>query len=152
MKFKILLPVLLVSMAVGFILIYRDMGYAEDMDTGATEAAAEVYVATGSDLGVPEDICYSEQVKSVVFSHQKHAVELGFECTACHTNIFEMDANNVETHADFDMSGLGDGKYCGTCHSSSSNVAFSTDSQCARCHRGVKGLERMESTGDDREI
>ena len=34
---------------------------------------------------LPEDIYYTKPVESVVFSHQTHAVDLGFKCTGCHT-------------------------------------------------------------------
>ncbi len=142
MKLRILiLPVLIASLAVGFI-VYRDMGMAEGMD--ATE---EINVSSSAEIKVPEDIYYTKYVDSVGFSHQKHALELQFACSTCHTGIFQMDAHNVESQPDFNMAGLAKGKYCGTCHSSEHDMAFATDSQCARCHRGVKGLEKVEMTG-----
>jgi len=81
-------------------------------------------------------------VKSVIFSHKTHAVDAGYKCNTCHDSLFQMKAKNVEGKPDFNMEGLADGKYCGTCHSSKNNVAFSSDTQCARCHVGVKGLEK----------
>jgi c(7)-type cytochrome triheme protein len=154
MKFKILLPVLLATLAVGFLVLHRDTGVAEGLgQEAAAQESAEadagtISVSDGSEAGVPPDICYSGKVESVVFSHQKHAVELGFDCSTCHTGIFQMDAKSVESQPDFDMSGLNAGKYCGSCHSSTSNVAFSTESNCAWCHRGVRGAEQDESTGE----
>lgn len=150
MRLKILLPVLMVSIAVGFIVIYRDLSLANEVEQ-ATAAIEELSVSAGSEPTVPGDICYTDKIDSVVFSHQKHAIELGFECTTCHSDIFQMDAYTVAQKEDFDMSGINDGKYCGTCHSSESQVAFSADSECARCHRGVKGAERMEANNNGHE-
>lgn len=152
MKFKILLPVLLAALAVGFLVLHRDMGVAEGLSQEATaqesSEAGTVSVSDGSEADVPPDICYSGKVDSVVFSHQKHVMDLGYECSTCHTNIFQMEAKSVESQPDFDMSGLNAGKYCGSCHSSTSDVAFSTESNCAWCHRGVRGMEQDQSTGE----
>ena len=59
-----------------------------------------------------------------------------------------MKAQNSESQPDFNMKGLEAGKYCGACHTSGNNLAFSSDTQCARCHPGVKGLERVETASN----
>ncbi len=151
MRLRIVIPVLIVSLAVGFIVVYRNLSMADELDQAAATAVEQISITTGSEPAVPEDICYTEKVESVVFSHQKHAVELEFDCVTCHSDIFQMDAYSVEAREDFDMSGLHEGKYCGSCHSSKTQVAFPVDSQCARCHRGVKGAERLRATGSDQE-
>lgn len=153
MKLVLLLPVLLASLAVGFIL-YRgtsfsnDVGFAEETSaTTGTEngdASGSQYDA-GGHSAVPGDIFYTREVKTVVFSHQTHAVDLKFACDACHTSLFQMQAHQVESKPDFNMAGLAQGKYCGACHSGNNNGAFASDSQCARCHIGVKGLEQKEA-------
>ncbi|MFA5808977.1 MAG: c(7)-type cytochrome triheme domain-containing protein [Thermoleophilia bacterium] len=148
----ILLPVLLATLAVGFVL-YKSPGYADDVavTTGAQsenqnpDTGGNINDKSGQDQGsVPKDIYYTKTVESVIFSHQTHAVDMGFKCDTCHTKTFEMKAKNVESKADFNMKGLAEGKYCGMCHSSKNNVAFGSDTQCARCHLGVKGLEREQ--------
>lgn len=146
----IILPVLLVSMAVGFV-VYRSPGFAEDisMADGAQSVyqgpAEDISIRTGgAQSSVPADIYYTESVKSVIFSHKVHAVDAGYKCTTCHDGIFQMKAKNVEGKPDFNMKGLADGKYCGMCHSSKNKAAFSSDTQCARCHVGVKGLEQEQ--------
>ena len=150
MKNKIMvLPVLLISLAVGFVL-YRGPGSAEEISVVAgaqsvyqdSSAAGENYGAGGVKSSIPKDILYTKSVKSVVFSHQTHASELEYKCSVCHSGLFQMKAKSVESSPDFNMKGLAEGKYCGTCHSSKNNVAFSSDTQCARCHIGVKGLEK----------
>lgn len=152
MKNKIIvLPVLLIALAVGFVL-YRGPSSAEEISVSAgaqsvyqdPAAAGDNYGAGDVNSSIPEDILYTESVKSVVFSHQTHASELEYKCSVCHSGIFQMKARNVESSPDFNMKGLAEGKYCGTCHSSNNNVAFSSDTQCARCHVGVKGLEQEE--------
>jgi len=153
----ILLPVLLVSVAVGFILVLGP-GSAEEISV-SSGAQSNYEDAAGSNYGgaaennysgsahssVPKDIFYTAPVKSVVFSHQEHAVKLGYKCDACHTQLFQMKAMSVEKQPDFTMSGLAKGKYCGSCHNDTGKPAFSSNSECARCHTGVKGLDRAEA-------
>ena len=136
----IVLPVLLISLAVGFVL-YRGSSSAEEISVMA--GAQSVYQdPSAAKSSIPKDILYTKSVKSVVFSHQTHASELEYKCSVCHSGLFQMKAKSVESSPDFNMKGLAEGKYCGTCHSSKNNVAFSSDTQCARCHIGVKGLEK----------
>lgn len=131
-------PVIIAAMAVGFIL-YRGEGVAEGqgpvepVDVNNGSAAADAY-------GVPDDIYFTEPVEAVVFSHQTHAVDMQFKCDDCHGTQFEMKAHSAESEPDFNMAGLAEGKYCGSCHSAETQVAFPSDTQCARCHVGVKGM------------
>jgi len=154
--FMMLLPVLLVSMAVG-VIIYKGQGVAEGISVtdGAVSdqygADGDQYGAAGGQYSVPDDIYYTKAVASVVFSHEAHAVEQGIGCNTCHGGLFKMQAGNVESQPDFNMEGLAQGKYCGSCHSSASEAVFSSDTQCARCHRGVKGLEREEEAAGSQE-
>ena len=88
------------------------------------------------------DVLYSKPVMSVLFSHDLHAVEMGFGCGDCHDGLFEMASLAAEENADFNMQGLYDGKYCGGCHNG--QMAFASDTQCARCHIGVKGYNAIK--------
>ena len=137
-----ILPILLASLAAAFI-VYHGLSVAEET-TISSGGAGDQYGAAASQYAVPEDIVYASPVESVTFSHQVHAVDLGLACSSCHTGIFQMKAHNVEAQPDFNMKGLAEGKYCGSCHSSSNSAAFASDTQCARCHSGVKGLEGRE--------
>ncbi len=87
------------------------------------------------------DIVYTLPLKAVLFSHKVHVEDMGFSCEACHDGIFEMKALHVEEKGDFTMESLYKGKYCGVCHNGS--MAFSSNTQCARCHIGVKGYKRL---------
>jgi c(7)-type cytochrome triheme protein len=87
------------------------------------------------------DILFTKPVKSVLFSHVVHTGELGFGCVTCHNGIFEMKKGASEEAGDFTMKALYEGKYCGACHNG--EMAFSSDTQCARCHTGVKGERRF---------
>ncbi|MHB0866478.1 MAG: c(7)-type cytochrome triheme domain-containing protein [Thermoleophilia bacterium] len=146
----VLLPVLLASLAVGFIL-YRgtnfasDVGFAEEVSVTSESSGAGAGQYDPGRSAVPADIFYTRDVQAVVFSHESHAVKLQLKCDACHTSIFRMEAHQVESKADFNMAGLAKGKYCGSCHSGKDSGAFASDSQCARCHIGVKGLEQKEA-------
>jgi c(7)-type cytochrome triheme protein len=92
------------------------------------------------DSGVPEDIIYTKPLKAVIFSHKVHT-GAGLACDSCHTKLFEMSAKNAESKPDFVMKSLYEGKYCGACHAPK-GMAFASNTQCARCHIGVKGLDR----------
>jgi c(7)-type cytochrome triheme protein len=86
------------------------------------------------------DIIYSKPVKSVLFSHKSHAA-MGLDCNACHEKIFQMEALSAQEKPDFNMKGLYDKKYCGSCHAKD-GMAFASDTQCARCHIGTKGFNK----------
>jgi c(7)-type cytochrome triheme protein len=89
------------------------------------------------------DIVYTEPVKAVLFSHTSHVETLGLPCDMCHTEIFGMAGLSAQANDDFTMEGLYEGKYCGACHNGT--MAFASDTQCARCHIGVKGYERLQN-------
>jgi c(7)-type cytochrome triheme protein len=143
-RILLMLPVILATIAVGFI-VYRGESVAEDVSPEDGLSAEQTESAASSQYDVPDDILYTEPVESVVFSHDAHAADIGLTCNTCHEGIFEMDALSVQSEPDFNMKGLSEGKYCGTCHSSDSDMAFASDTQCARCHIGVTGLERVEN-------
>jgi len=88
------------------------------------------------------EILYTEPVKSVIFSHQVHGEAFG--CESCHDGLFKMEALAAQQEDDFTMESLYQGKYCGTCHDG--DTAFASDTQCATCHLGVKGYNRMMGT------
>jgi len=90
------------------------------------------------------DIVYTMPLKAVLFSHKTHVEEMGFGCDTCHDGIFKMSALSVQEEADFTMDALYKGKYCGACHNGS--MAFSSNTQCARCHIGVKGYKRLSQS------
>lgn len=93
------------------------------------------------------DIVYDKPLKAVFFSHKFHAEDMGMSCEMCHDGIFQMAARAAQDNEDFTMQGLYDGKYCGACHNGS--MAFASNTQCARCHIGVKGFKAL--TGEDEE-
>lgn len=88
-------------------------------------------------MGAGEDpaggILYTKPIESVIFRHQDHS-QKGTSCNTCHSGLFAMEALHVQKNKDFTMDSLYKGKYCGTCHNGKS--AFSSDTQCARCHVG----------------
>jgi c(7)-type cytochrome triheme protein len=138
-------PVLLIAIAVGVIL-YSGVVEVDDVTVeGGLKWLDPTTLAAAQEYGLPDDIFYTEPVEAVVFSHATHAGDVEFSCSTCHDGLFEMEAKSVQSQPDFNMAGLAEGKYCGTCHSSSNEVAFASDTQCARCHVGVTGLERAVS-------
>jgi putative SOS response-associated peptidase YedK len=44
---------------------------------------------------------------------------------------------------DFEMEGICNERYCGACHNG--KTSFSTTTQCARCHIGVKGYREWQA-------
>ena len=93
--------------------------------------------ASAEDVDHGGDIIYTEPVKAVMFSHAFHVEELELDCDDCHEDLFEPEALLVQQGGNFNMECFREGNYCGQCHDGSG--AFSTDTQCARCHIGVKG-------------
>lgn len=91
------------------------------------------------------DIIYTKPVKAVIFSHKAHTEDLGLQCGWCHDKVFEMEALHMQKEADFDMNSLCNERYCGTCHNG--DIAFSTTTQCARCHIGIKGYNELVQQG-----
>jgi c(7)-type cytochrome triheme protein len=83
-------------------------------------------------------ILYTEPVKSVIFAHESHD---DFGCESCHEGLFKMEALAAQKNDDFTMESLYQGNYCGACHDG--DTAFASDTQCATCHIGVKGYNRM---------
>jgi|SRR5208283_4229411 len=82
------------------------------------------------------DILYTKPVKSVLFSHNLHVEKEKLGCDMCHMKLFEMKALAAQSKEDFTMGALYKGKYCGACHNG--KAAFASNTQCARCHGGVK--------------
>jgi len=94
----------------------------------------------GSDMKQPDNIVFTVPVKAVIFGHKEH-VDMGLDCASCHDKAFEMRKGAAEEHPEkFTMEALYAGKYCGVCHNGSD--AFASNTRCATCHIGVKGLDR----------
>jgi c(7)-type cytochrome triheme protein len=83
------------------------------------------------------EIIYTKPLKSVIFSHKVHVEDKGLGCDRCHSGLFEAEALKAQENPDFNMESLYKGKYCGACHDG--KTAFASNTQCARCHTGVKG-------------
>lgn len=152
-KIMFVVSLALAVSAVGFLVHNRGQAEGTDASISADGGAAIEESASAGQYGaggavarsggpvIPANFYFTKLVNSVIFSHQTHVVDKGNQCGTCHSGLFQMKAGTAENSSDFNMGGLSKGKYCGTCHSSSSNVAFAAGTQCARCHRGVKGLD-----------
>jgi len=84
-------------------------------------------------------ILYTIPVKAVLFTHKSHGIDKRLSCVRCHSGLFEMEALKVQEKKDFNMESFYQGKYCGACHNGKD--AFASNTQCARCHIRIKGLE-----------
>ncbi len=96
------------------------------------------------------DIIYSKPVKSVIFSHKLHAEDRGLSCEMCHNSLFDAVALKAQQKSDFNMDSLYKGKYCGACHNG--QMAFASNTQCARCHTGVKGYKVAQKTKSGKSV
>jgi len=95
----------------------------------------------------PKTIVFTKPVKAVVFDHNKHVNEFGFNCTNCHSDVFKMEIGNAEKdEAKFTMDALYKGQFCGACHDGSQ--AFASDTKCTTCHIGVMGFDRLFGDGN----
>jgi len=92
------------------------------------------------------DIVYTKPLKAVIFSHKAHVEDIGLQCDWCHEETFEMEALHMQDDLEtFNMDSLCNENYCGTCHNG--DISFSTTTQCARCHIGVKGYNELVRQG-----
>jgi c(7)-type cytochrome triheme protein len=91
------------------------------------------------------EIYFTKPLKSVLFSHKLHTDDMGLTCDMCHMKLFDMQALSAQENADFTMKSLYKGKYCGACHDGT--MAFASDTQCARCHGGVKEYDAALAQG-----
>lgn len=91
------------------------------------------------------DIVYTKPLKAVIFSHKAHVEDIGLQCEWCHEETFEMEALAMQENTNFDMESLCNENYCGTCHNG--DISFSTTTECARCHIGVKGYNDLVRQG-----
>lgn len=92
------------------------------------------------------DIIYTKPLKAVIFSHKAHVEDIGLKCDWCHEKTFEMEALHMQEDLEtFNMQSLCNENYCGTCHNG--DISFSTTTQCARCHIGVKGYNELVRQG-----
>jgi c(7)-type cytochrome triheme protein len=86
-----------------------------------------------------EGILYTQPLDAVRFYHSTHSAKQNLSCKRCHNGLFAMEALKVQEKKYFNMDALNKGKYCGICHNGKDS--FASDTQCARCHVGVHGLE-----------
>lgn len=110
-------------------------------EEGANDIQQGIVYYESEEAGGPE-IVYAKPVKGVLFSHKYHVKELGMPCESCHSGIFEMQALKSQENPDFVMDSLYKGKYCGACHNG--QAAFASNTKCATCHIGVKGLREYQ--------
>ncbi len=105
----------------------------------ASLCIANIGAAADSDFSDGGGILYTEPLKAVIFRHKYHVDVKKLSCEKCHSGLFEMEALSAQEKNDFKMESLYQGKYCGACHNGKD--AFASDTQCARCHVRVIGLE-----------
>jgi len=132
-KAKILLATFAIFLGLSSIAYVSESKNVE----GANDSQQGVVYFESEEAGGPE-IVYAKPVKGVLFSHKYHVKELGMPCESCHSGIFEMQALKAQENPDFVMDSLYKGKYCGACHNG--QAAFASNTKCATCHIGVKGL------------
>ncbi|MGB9761317.1 MAG: cytochrome c3 family protein [Caldimicrobium thiodismutans] len=134
-KVKILIGTLIL------LLSFTGIAFVSEKNKGESVKPEEpqgVIYYESEQFGGPE-IVYVKPVRGVLFSHKKHVGELGFPCESCHNSLFEMQALKSQENPDFKMEALYQGKYCGACHNG--QAAFASNTKCATCHIGVKGLK-----------
>ncbi len=110
-----------------------------------TLSKTAIFATTAEEEDHGGDIYYTKPLKAVIFSHKAHTVDIGLQCEWCHDETFEMEALAMEAEENFDMDSLCNENYCGTCHNG--DISFSTTTQCARCHIGRKGYDRLVREG-----
>ena len=107
--------------------------------------SSDIFATTAEDEDHGGTIVYTKPVKAVIFSHKAHSEDIGLNCEWCHDETFEMEALAVQSESDFAMNNQCNDQYCGVCHNG--DISFSITTQCARCHIGVTGYNRLVAEG-----
>lgn len=81
--------------------------------------------------GPKNTIVWNTPVKAT-FDHAVHTRDNGFECSACHGELFAMQRDVAVASKKFNMAALNEGKFCGACHDG--ETAFASDTNCQACH------------------
>jgi c(7)-type cytochrome triheme protein len=105
----------------------------------ASLCITDICMAAGNTFSDGGGILYTGPLNAVIFRHKYHVDDKHISCDKCHSGLFEMEALTAQEKDDFKMESLYRGKYCGACHNG--KAAFAADSQCARCHVRITGLE-----------
>jgi c(7)-type cytochrome triheme protein len=100
--------------------------------------------AAAEQTGLGGDVLFTKPVKTVVFSHKSHVEDLNMSCNSCHDKLFQMESGAAEKLADFNHKGFDKGMYCGSCHG---KTASPMNTECTKCHIGVKGHAKLQKTG-----
>ncbi len=69
-------------------------------------------------------------VRQVLFSHEKHVMGRGINCTGCHYHIFQMAKGSYKMN----MEKMTKGEFCGTCHNGTRAFDVKDPHNCRRCH------------------
>lgn len=97
-------------------------------------------------------IVWEKPVEGTVFDHKDHtSPTVGLDCESCHEYVFKMEAGAAEKNDDFTMEAMTDHKYCGACHYEG-GFAYDSETRCASCHIGVKGVNRLREKGDTKPL
>ena len=122
-------------------------GACHDGDTAFSTTTYDMCAACHT---APDLIVFTKPVKAVIFDHKIHVDEMGYNCSHCHSDIFEMHVGHAELKPEeFVMDALYKGKYCGSCHNG--EEAFDSKTRCTACHIGVMGFNRLFGHGEKKE-
>lgn len=100
--------------------------------------------AEAEQTGLGGDVLFTKPVKTVIFSHKNHVEDLNMSCNACHDKLFQMEGGATEKLPDFNHAAFDKGKYCGSCHG---KTASPMNTECTKCHIGVKGHAKLLKPG-----
>ena len=85
------------------------------------------YAAEYGDVPYKRKVEGMDDVPSAIFPHWVHRMQ--FKCSACHDELFKMQAGANEVTMDL----IGEGKSCGVCHDGKKAFVSNVDT-CVRCH------------------
>ena len=89
-------------------------------------ASSALAAAGGGDVTFP-----LEGIPSVMFSHDSHVGKAKQKCSDCHYALY---TNHAQRKA-VGMSGMRQGKSCGSCHDGKRAFSVATKQNCEKCHK-----------------
>ena len=85
------------------------------------------FAAEYGDVAFKRKVEGMDDIPPAIFPHWVHRMQ--FKCSACHDELFKMQA----VTSDVTMDAINDGKSCGVCHDSKKAFVSNVDT-CVRCH------------------
>ncbi len=88
-------------------MLMAGIGRAESVQKAGPQTVAAVPVEALASYGFT--LVIARKAKVLIFSHQKHIIEVGLDCDSCHPDIFKRKRGAAKAAGDFTMKSMEQG-------------------------------------------